>query len=433
MNKQKEGIVYTPEKITNYISKATIEKYLLEKINNKFKTNIQSSDKLFEKYIQKENNGQVFIDFFIPKREKEQFEYIFKVLKDLTVLDPAVGSGHFLIAVLKIIEQYYFNLRSLGIINWSNYKIREHIISNNLFGVDIENEVIEITKDRLISMLSDLINNTSDHKKLPNINSNYRVGNAIIGFIRQSEITKPLYTNVTDCFYEEIKSVFHTHKDLRKIKLTEKEKKAMLLNLKPFHWFYEFPEVILKGGFDVIIENPPYISNKQLSPLEKAIYQKMFKTPKGLLNTFGIFIERSIKLCQLNSKISYIVHKNIIRSNNYDLLRKYLLENTIIEEIIDLGAGAFEFVTAETVIIIITARAPPEDHKILIKTKFPEQRCFTPRELSIKHILQKTFLEQDNYNINLNLQNEELEIINYIKENKDVDKKINKTQEARIH
>lgn len=423
MNKQKEGTVYTPEKITNYISKATIEKYLLDKINNKYKTNIQSSDKLFENYLQKENNGQVFIDFSIPNREKEQFGYIFKVLKNLTVLDPAVGSGHFLIAVLKIIEQYYFNLRSLGIINWSNYKIREHIISNNLFGVDIENEVIEITKHRLISMLSDLINNLSDHKKLPNINSNYRVGNAIIGFIRQSEITNPLYTNLIDCFYEEIKSVFQTHKDLRKIKLTEKEKKAMLLSLKPFHWFYEFPEVILKGGFDVIIENPPYISNKQLSPLEKAIYQKRFKTPKGLLNTFGIFIERSIKLCHSDSKISYIVHKNIIRSNNYDLLRKYLLENTKIEEIIDLGAGAFEFVTAETIIIIVTARAPPEDHKILIKTKFPEQRCFTPRELSIKHILQKTFLEQDNYNINLNLQNEELEIINYIKDDKDCELK----------
>ena len=423
MNKQKEGTVYTPEKITNYISKATIEKYLLEKINNKFKTNIQSSNKLFERYIQKENNGQVFIDFFIPKREKEQFEYIFKVLKDITVLDPAVGSGHFLIAVLKIIEQNYFNLRSLGIINWSNYKIREYIISNNLFGVDIENEVIEITKHRLISMLSDLINNLSDHKKLPNINSNYRVGNAIIGFIRQSEITNPLYTNLIDCFYEEIKSVFQTHKELRKIKLTEKEKKAMLLSLKPFHWFYEFPEVILKGGFDVIIENPPYISNKQLSPLEKAIYQKRFKTPKGLLNTFGIFIERSIKLCHSDSKISYIVHKNIIRSNNYDLLRKYLLENTKIEEITDLGAGAFEFVTAETVIIIITARAPPEDHKILILANLPKQRCFTPRDLSIKHILQKTFLEQDNYNINLNLQNEELEIINYIKENKDCELK----------
>ncbi|MCK4781291.1 MAG: hypothetical protein KAT57_13920, partial [Candidatus Lokiarchaeota archaeon] len=64
-----------------------------------------------------------------------------------------------------------------------------------------------------------------------------------------------------------------------------------------------------------------------------------------------------------------------------------------------------------------------EDHKILIKAKFPEQKCFTPRELSIKHILQKTFLEQDNFNINLNLQNEELEIINYIKENKDCELK----------
>ena len=260
-------------------------------------------------------------------------------------------------------------------------------------------------------------------KDFPNIDTNYRVGNAIIGFISSSEITTPDYTDLGNCFYDKIKSVFQTHNDLRKMFLTENEKKAMVSNLKPFHWFSEFPLVMLKGGFDIIIENPPYISNKQLSSLEKAIFQEVYETPKGLLNTFGIFVERSIKLGHSASIISYIVHKNIIRSNNYDLLRKYLLKHTTIEEIIDVGAGAFQFITAETVIIILTVRPPPKDHKILIKTKFSSQKNFTPLDVSIKHISQNTFLEQDNYNINLNLQYEELEIINYIKKNKDFDLK----------
>ncbi|UCD00718.1 MAG: N-6 DNA methylase [Promethearchaeota archaeon] len=421
MKIHKQGTVYTPEIITNYITKITIERFLLEKIKKKFSTKISSLNELFEKYFQKDKNEQAFIDLSIIKYDREQFEYIFEALKSLTVLDPAVGSGHFIIAALNILEKYYFKLRSLGIIKWSNYEIREYIISNNLFGVDIEIKAIDITKRRLFLALKGLASNTSNDKILLNIESNYKVGNAIIGFINKSEVNAPPNADLNDCFYNEIKKVFQTHKDLKKISSSGKENKEMILALKPFHWFHAFPDIMARGGFDIIIENPPYISNKQLSPLEKAIYQKRFETPKGLMNTFGIFIERSIKLCHSSSRISYIVHKNIIRSNNYNLLRKYLLENTTIEEIIDVGAGAFQFVTAETIIIVLTPKAPPKDHKILIKAKLSNQKYFTPQDTIIKHISQNTFLNQENYNINLNLQYEELEIINYIKKNKDCD------------
>jgi len=429
MNKQKEGTVYTPENIANYITKTTIERFLLEKINNKFSTEISKLSELFEKDYRKNKTRQKFVELSIPRSDRERLEYIFEVVFSLKVIDPAVGSGRFIIAALKILEGYYLNLKSLGIINWSNYKIREYIISNSLFGVDIENEAIVITNRRLLSTLEDLGSNTKDVKALPNIDSHFKVGNAIVGFIRQSEITNPVCTDLNSCFYDNIKSVFLTHKNLRKLKLTEKEKKAMLINLKPFHWFQEFPEIMEKGGFDIIIENPPYISNKQLSPLEKAIYQKRYKTPKGLMNTFGIFIERSIELCHLSAKLSFIVHKNIIRSNYYDLLRKYLLERTTIEEIIDIGAGAFQSVTAETVIIILAIKPPPEDHKILIKSKSYHQNNYPHKEVILNKIAQKTYLEQENYNFNLELQYTELEVINYIKAIKDCD--LNKFFEAK--
>ncbi len=423
MNNQKEGTVYTPENIANYIAKTTIERFLLEKINNKFLTELSKLNELFEKDYKKNKTRQKSVDISITRSDRERLEYIFETIISLKIIDPAVGSGHFIIAALQVLEGYYLMLKSLGIINWSKYKIREYIISNNLFGVDIEIEAIVVTKRRLLLTLKDLVTHSKDVKALQNIDSHFKVGNAIVGFIRQSEITNPVCKDLNSCFYEEIKIVFETHKDLKKIELTEKQKKAMVFKLKPFHWFHEFPEIMEKGGFDIIIENPPYMSNKQLSSLEKAIYQNRYKTSKGLMNVFGIFIERSIKLCHSSSIISCIVHKNIIRSSNYDLLRKYLLEYTKLEEIIDVGAGAFQSITAETIIIVMATKPPSEDHIILIKSKFYNQnKCkFEEDELILNQIAQKTYLEQENYNFNLELQYNELEIINYLKGTKDCD------------
>ncbi|MFX1380395.1 MAG: Eco57I restriction-modification methylase domain-containing protein [Promethearchaeota archaeon] len=419
MNIQKEGIVYTPEKITDFITNITVSKFLIDKLNNKFSTKLTNIDKLFENYIQEVNFKKFFINIPINENDREKFEYVIEILKSLTILDPAVGKGHFLISVLKVLEKFFHALKILELLDWTDYKIREYIISNTLYGVDIEDEAIKNTKKRLLQALTDLVKDTNSPYTLPNIDSNYKIGNAIIGFTKNPEIKNPDYTDLTECFYNEIKCVFQTHMDLKKTELNEKKKKEMFYNLKPFHWFLEFPDVMLKGGFDIIIQNPPYISNRKLTALEKAIFEKRFKTPKGLMNTFGIFIERSIELCHSSSKISNIVHKNLIRSNNYYLIRKLLLKNTTIEEIIDVGAGAFQSITAETVIIIVATRPPLDDHKILIKIKFPYHKCFSPDNLLIKEIPQKIFLEQENYNINLNLQYEELEIINFMKRYRD--------------
>lgn len=410
MNMQKEGTVYTPENIAKFIAKTAIEKFLLKKMKSKFSNKISNLNEVFKKNYEK-------------RTDRKRLEYIFKLLNSVKVLDPAVGSGHFIIAALNLLEGYYLTLKSLGVINWSNFKIREYIISNSLYGVDIDIGAIAFTKNRLIATLKELATITENTNVLLKVDSHFKEGNAIVGFLRQSEITTPVCTDLNSCFYEEINSVFETHKDLKKIELTETEKKAMVFNLKPFHWFHEYPEIMEKGGFDIIIENPPYISNKQLSSLEKAIYQYRYKTPKGLMNIFGVFIERSIELCHSSSIFSYIVHKNIIRSNNYDVLRKYLLNYTTIEEIIDLGAGAFQSITAETVIIVLATKLPLEEHQILIKTKFFNQNNYTldEEEVLLNLVSQKTYLEQENYNFNLDLQYEELEIINYIKRIKDCD------------
>ncbi len=419
MTLHKEGRVYTPENLTNYIAKISIEKFLIDRINIKFSTKIRSISTLLEKYNESENAERDVIENSINVYDKDQLKYIFEVLRDLSILDPAVGSGHLLTAALDVLEKLYFNLRSLGIINWSNYKIRKEIISNNLFGVDINKEAVEVTRNRLLIALSESISNEKDNNLFPNIDLNLRVGNALVGYTHQSEIISHNYNNLNDSFYDEIKQLFQTHKDLKFSNLTVEEKKIKLLELNPFHWFYEFPKIMEKGGFDIIIENPPYISNRHLSPLEKAVFKKRYKTPKGLMNTFGIFIERSINLSNSMSISSYILHKNIIRSNNYHLLRKYLLEYTTIEEIIDIGDSAFPSITAEIVIFLIKKESASKDHKIKIITNFNNQNLLSTRDILVKKLPQKLYLEQENYNFNLELQYDELEIINYIKENKE--------------
>ena len=131
---------------------------------------------------------------------------------------------------LNILEKHFLKLKCLELTDWSNYEIRKHIISNVLYGVDIETEAIRNTKYRLLLMLTDLFEDTDDDTGIPIIDSNYRIGNAIIGFVRRSEIKSHDSTNLNDCFYNEIKSVFQSHKDLRRIKLTEKKKKICFMS-----------------------------------------------------------------------------------------------------------------------------------------------------------------------------------------------------------
>ncbi|MFX0021584.1 MAG: Eco57I restriction-modification methylase domain-containing protein [Candidatus Hermodarchaeota archaeon] len=420
MNLHKEGVVFTPENITNFIAKTTIDRFLIEKISNKFSEKPINLDKLFEKYLQDSSSNQTFKECPFTKQDNTFFKYIFKELAELSILDTSVGNGELIIAAFKVIESYFIRLKKLKIIDWSYYQIRKYIISKILYGVDIEYEAVKKTKKRLLSICAELIRDDDSAITL-NLDTNYKVGNALVGFVKKPEISFLDQNNVFDCFYEEVKSIFQSHKDLKKKSISETERKSMVDDLKPFHWYLEFPNIISNGGFDIIIQNPPYLSNRQLMPLEKALFEKWYKTPKGLMNTFGMFIERSIDLCHQSSKISNIVHKNLIRSNYYYLLRKFLLERTTIEEIIDLGAGVFDSITAEIVVIMLKPKPPPDNHKIVIKTKYPEQNIFTSKKAISKEILQNVFLHQENYNINLNLQYKELKIINYIKNKKDCD------------
>ena len=281
--KRKEhGIYYTPEFIVDYIIKNTLRPVL------------------------------------------EQCGTIDELMK-VKVLDPACGSGSFLIKAVDAIYQRYYEMSFRGS---STYK-KIQIITQNIYGVDLDSQAVEIARLNL------LINAVEEKILLPSLAKNIKNGNSLI--------------SGTD---EELEKYFGP---------SWKDKKA-------FNWEQEFPEVFKQGGFDVIVGNPPYVSfyskqsqsdRKTTQLLEYLIDYYKFITDKGKLgrfNTLMFFVERSLSLLKSRGCLGIIIDTNI-HSNPSEDIRRYIVENFQILEIID-EIRAFKEVASSQVILIIKNQKP---------------------------------------------------------------------------
>ncbi|PKP60095.1 MAG: hypothetical protein CVT89_00455 [Candidatus Altiarchaeales archaeon HGW-Altiarchaeales-2] len=370
---QKEtGSYYTPEEITNYISMNTIYPYITDRINEKFGTKYRYIyDELLKKKDQKKDHG---------RREIEMIRFLyFDVLKKLTILDNACGSGAFLVAALYVLipiyrtcskilaekdkENFKKELKEIANMNTVEYYIKRTIITNNLYGVDIQEGAVEICKLRLwLSMVSDVDKNNIE--PLPNIDYNIMCGNSLIGFVeapideqfglfelekiepeqrtltepkeyqarmeiktvkeimrtkgmfvneykktknsKQAEELKKNIENINEKFRPVLNEKLLREFRDKKIKIEKEE----LEKLNPFHWGFEFYDVFdpekpaEERGFDVVIGNPPY--GNILSEIEKEIIHSTYKysTTSEIASPF---IEKSQSILKNTGNFSFII------------------------------------------------------------------------------------------------------------------------------
>jgi hypothetical protein len=308
--RKREGVFYTPEYITDHICRNAIIPYLS-------KSNASTTQELIQEYI-------------------EDIDELEKKFSKLKIVDPACGSGAFLnkaVDILLEIQKEIWNVKkstgkfSTGkdttLTKWSDEERMRVIIESSIYGVDINRESVEITRLSLFLKLA--VNN----RKLIGLSKNIVMGNSLI---------------------------------------SEKS-----IDERAFNWDERFPEVIHKDfegfdGFDIIIGNPPYVSQKgttdnpNIEFEEREYYRKTYATLSNQdlstrggvkLNLFALWIERCIDLLKPKGILGFIVHKNILKVESYKFLRKFILDNTAIGEIFDLGPGIFEDVTGETIIINI--------------------------------------------------------------------------------
>ncbi|GEM_PF-2812945 len=405
INKKDLGAVYTPEEITTYIARNTIHPYLLDRVNEKFSKDYEDLNKIFE--------GD----------NKEHLRYLFEVLKNIKILDPAVGSGHFLVDAMVTLERIYHKLRDKEILGWSNYQIREHIIVNNLFGVDILEGAVEICKLRLFLALSETFRTKEDVQPLPNIDFNIRSGNSLIGLTSTDELKQNFFgkgdasetlaknmifleeqvpdiankakkliskfeinpmdlfrlrtdlvkryrvlhdkevqtemrrvlKEITYSFNNELNEQYYCRFEKCDSKKFDKEKYQKFLELKPFHWIMEYSEIFERGGFNIIVENPPY-KTKNISDLERKFYKLLYKNIlTGRLNLYSMFISRTTNLLNNNGIHGFITANSLITDDFTKKLRYFIIKNLKIIEIVDLmdRRGVFEEILQGTCLLFV--------------------------------------------------------------------------------
>jgi len=277
--------------------------------------------------------------------------FYFHCLTKVTILDPAVGSGAFLFAALNMLEPLYEicldKMQELGGPKYPDFtdelvRISQHpnrkyfilksIIVNNLFGVDIMEEAVEICKLRLFLKLVSQVGDVEKIEPLPDIDFNIRAGNTLVGYVNQEEIEKAKATQLDlsgamkgiEERIENADRALRAFRDLQtrlgiqaselvKAKAEAKDRLAVIQKEldkdlaafygardikqfvkthQPFHWFVEFYSIMKSGGFDVIIGNPPYV---EYSKVRNTYTIKGYNTVV-CGNLFPLIVERAYHL-----------------------------------------------------------------------------------------------------------------------------------------
>tara|TARA_R110000824_G_scaffold83050_1_gene208171 strand:- start:1730 stop:4735 length:3006 start_codon:yes stop_codon:yes gene_type:complete len=297
--RKKDGVFYTPKYITKYIVDNTIGKLCEEK---KTELDIQEAE------YEKERKGRQKATL---KKLTQKLEDYRKWLLQITICDPACGSGAFLNQTLEflIAEHQYVDELQAKLFGDAMVlsEVENSILENNLFGVDINEESVEIAK------LSLWLRTAQKGRKLTSLNKNIKCGNSLI-------------------------------------------EDSNIAGDKAFNWKNEFPNVFKKGGFDVIIGNPPYVftrGNDHFQNFNEYIWSK-YKHNHGKINLYSVFMELSTdRLLKSNGLLGFITPETFIRTSTYGEIRKYLINELMIQSISVYGIGVFDNVTAETITLIV--------------------------------------------------------------------------------
>ena len=310
--RKKAGIFYTPKYITKYIVENSIKNWLDDKRKELGEDELpELTEKDFEiKYASKKSDKRIYSENF--KKHIDFWTKYREAVKNIKIVDPACGSGAFLITAFEYLLNYnnYLNDKIFDLTGTKDLfsDTTREILQNNIFGVDLNKESVEITK------LSLWLKTADKNKTLASLENNIKCGNSLID---DPEIAGEM----------------------------------------AFDWEKEFPQVFENGGFDIVVGNPPYVSTKQIPTNDRNYYWKKYKEILfSEMDLYEIFIYKSVnELLKNKGYLGFITPDSYFTNTSFELLRKYLLEKTKITEIIDFPYRfyPFEEVNTETAIIIL--------------------------------------------------------------------------------
>jgi len=279
------------------------------------------------------------------------------LLRDITVCDPAIGSGAFPVGMMTEIVRArvaltpYFN----DVAERTPYYFKRHAIQCCLYGADIDVGAVEIAKLRLwLSLVVDE-EDVQQIKPLPNLDYKIVVGNSLVG------VEKNLFNNEQFNRLEALKPKFFDESNRGKKAEYKRQIEKLIHELtngrEAFDFEIYFSEVFhANGGFDVLIANPPYLfarnsAEKGMTPEAKRYYYENYKLAEYQVNLYPLFIEKADRLLAAQGTLTFITPNNWLTINTNKTLRGFVLGRSSIQ-IVNFYARVFESADVDSAILI---------------------------------------------------------------------------------
>jgi len=366
------GAYYTPREIVHYMCQESLINYLDAALNQT--SEVLETSEVSNAIPRADIETFVHLGEQISHYEAVETEYRIKMPKsiepharlidekmaEITICDPAVGSGAFPVGMMTEIVRArsaltpYFN----DVHERTPYHFKRHAIQNCLYGVDIDAGAVEIAKLRLwLSLVVDE-EDVKQIKPLPNLDYKIVAGNSLIGveknlfnvnlFNRLEEL-KPLYFDESD----------KTKKDKYRRGIDELIHQLTNGN-ETFDFEIYFSDVFhKKGGFDVVVANPPYLVLPADFPNMDYFEAHYNVSRGGKKNLYKLFFERGLSLLKNQGSQSFISPNNYLTSADSFYLRDFLVKQTRIQEIIEYSESdrVFDSVTQAVCTIVLVKSA----------------------------------------------------------------------------
>ena len=397
--KKAGGIYYTPDYIVDYIVKNTVGRLLChsERLVSAKRSEDGSEESIKNGHCEERSDEAISIQNRKPVVSKVEPSKIVnrksltpKEVANLRILDPACGSGSFLLGAYTYLLNYhrdwYVENNPESWLEKKNPPIyqgrggqwfltideKKKILLDNIFGVDIDSQAVEVTKlSLLLKVLEGESQETIENqmrmfreRALPDLGNNIKCGNSLIA---------------PDFFDNLDPSVIASDLSRRSASKSEAKQSSSRLavagtatqlsslddlrsRINPFDWHTEFPQIFKQGGFDAVIGNPPW--GGDIDSITKYIEKKYPKSTQGYRDTSKLFIDRGLQLIRKKGFFSFIVPSAFMFQPRYIDIRR-LVRKFYISKVWNIGDKVFGPDVAAPCCVIVVEKDTPKNNSLV--------------------------------------------------------------------